>query len=485
MKKILVPLLLTSFLFGPSLALAKKIKVVVSIPYETQAPRSVGAESVTVISKQKYEHGGIFSGGKPDDAVLEQMKATALADVEQKILGKYLASKAGVDIDQRERSKLNAKARDFVHEVSTTYELDTKEHIATFKITGKVNANLMDQFAAYKPTEADLAKVRASANKAVLNAYIAKVSEDSAKANLIDEKRDQLLSMSGKLVSSVSIRDHQVSADKKTVNFKVSGKVNDALFDKSLYGGKKGKKKSKKLKVTALIVARIQDSLTSYDPSLEKSVEANTASMKSSKNAGSDQYEDGQFSEVSTNVKTARAKAVARSNGKSVQKTDEISFREYKAKGLDALFNKGIKNGGYRTSRLSRALNKGGADGELLPTLRSVLVKGWDTIDAGTEDSLYGAMTESGTQIFIVGSMDIDTISKNPQTGGHNARVTVNVNATGYTEECDACNLASEQKYYTGTGASVAEAIDSALETAAKKTASSITAQIKEQEADL
>jgi len=152
---------------------------------------------------------------------------------------------------------------------------------------------------------------------------------------------------------------------------------------------------------------------------------------------------------------------------------------------LDALFNKGIKNGGYRTSRLSRALNKGGADGELLPTLRSVLVKGWDTIDAGTEDSLYGAMTESGTQIFIVGSMDIDTISKNPQTGGHNARVTVNVNATGYTEECDACNLASEQKYYTGTGASVAEAIDSALETAAKKTASSITAQIKEQEADL
>jgi len=40
MKKILVPLLLTSFLFGPSLALAKKIKVVVSIPYETQAPRS-------------------------------------------------------------------------------------------------------------------------------------------------------------------------------------------------------------------------------------------------------------------------------------------------------------------------------------------------------------------------------------------------------------------------------------------------------------
>jgi len=485
MKKILVPLLLTSFLFGPSLAVAKKIKVVVSIPYETQAPRSVGAESVTVISKQKYEHGGLFSGGKPDDAVLEQMKATALADVEQKILGKYLASKAGVDIDQRERSKLNAKARDFVHEVSTTYELDTKEHIATFKITGKVNANLMDQFAKYKPSENDLAKVRASANRAILNAYIAKVSEDAAKAGLIDDKREQLMKMSGKLVSSVSIRDHQVSSDRKTVNFKIAGKVNDALFDKSLYGGKKGKKKSKKLKVTALIVARIQDSLTSFDPSLEKSVEANSASMKSSKNAGSDQYEDGQFSEESSKLNTSKAKAVARSAGQSVQRTDKVTFRGYKAKGLDALFNKGIKNGGYRTSRINRALNKGGAERDLLPNLRATLVKGWEEMDSATDEALYDAMLNSGTQIFIVGTMDIDTISKNPQTGGHNARVTVNVNATGYTEECDACGLASEQKYYTGTGASVAEAIDSALEIAAKKTASSITAQIKAEEESL
>jgi len=152
---------------------------------------------------------------------------------------------------------------------------------------------------------------------------------------------------------------------------------------------------------------------------------------------------------------------------------------------LDALFNKGIKNGGYRTSRINRALNKGGAERDLLPNLRATLVKGWEEMDSATDEALYDAMLNSGTQIFIVGTMDIDTISKNPQTGGHNARVTVNVNATGYTEECDACGLASEQKYYTGTGASVAEAIDSALEIAAKKTASSITAQIKAEEESL
>lgn len=312
----------------------------------------------------------------------------------------------------------------------------------------------------------------------VWKSYLAKV--DSSKLSAVEKHRAALEKRLDEIVVSIDILDEQVLKEARRIRYTVRGNVNDGLVDSiiaSAAGG--GAKTGEGSAFGFLILPRLQAEAKSFDSKLSKKVGVTGA--KTNEKVSAEQISDSGsgMSERSLEADKIKVKLSSTSSGSKTRKAQQVKWVLGDAKNVDSTVSKYLSEAGYETSSYADVAAECGsvktaeARNDLLESETAELS---DDIRA----LVFKAMRSCEMRFFGMGTVDIDSIESDTNSGGVRARANVNIQVYDLKGRLPRKVASVGPVAFYGVGPAEDGARDSAISEAGREAAKIIVTQMRE-----
>lgn len=308
---------------------------------------------------------------------------------------------------------------------------------------------------------------------------------DSTKLSDIEKSREQIESRIPDFISDLKILEEKVDTKALIVSYSVRGNVNDTLVStiiSELSGDSAASGDGSSF--AFLFVARRQGSVTEFEAEISRRAKARGAvqkkTLKTTEDTVSESEEgDGTVEmEAESQGEEVNVGAEIESSGSVTRKADEASWIPIESKGVDAEVNKVLTEAGYEVTPADDLLECADSDYTSEDLVTDIMSQSNFRFSKEARGVISDAIKECEVQFFALGYMDVDSIMQDEQSGGWQARVSVNVTVKYYKRRLPK-TVATVQESVRQTGVTQDEARDKALREAGRAAAAIIASQMR------
>jgi hypothetical protein len=338
----------------------------------------------------------------------------------------------------------------------------------TFEITWS------SSFFSNSPNEETRRSVLPTARSEIWKAYIGRL--DSSTVRMIEQRRDEIQRRLDEIVTNIEFIDERVDRNAKKLSFTVRAVVNDNMVNALLSAG--GARSGQGSPFGFLILPRIQAQAKSFDATVAKS--ASAASSRVDEKVDSDEVKEkeGGTSESSVQGNQTSLSAQTKTSGSVTRRAQKSTWALGDAKDVDAGIVKHLSEAGYEPSTFADLNNECG-------TVKTAEVRA-DMISAESGElsddirrEVMAAMRKCEQKFFAIGTLDIDSIEQDRNSGGVRVRASVNIKVHDMSRRGAPAVASVGPVAYYGVGPQEDGARSDALKRAATEASQQIVNQMR------
>ena len=329
-------------------------------------------------------------------------------------------------------------------------------------------------FFSKKPNDETYKKADPLMREAVWKKYLTRLSPEARE--LLLQKEGDIMAKLSEVISSLNVTDTEIDEKSKTMYFEVEAVIDDNLLNVLLKGSATP---SGQGSLTAfLVLPRLQAEVKSYDAKVVKKATAST-SMASEKVGAEDiQESDTGVTEREVEGEKLTMSTKAKTSGSTTRKAQKVKWKLGNARDVDAAVNRYLSNAGFEAVTYGDFAGECGA-----PSTEEVRSDLLASPAAELSDDIRRAAFKSAKgcefKYFVMGTLDIDSIAKDPNSDNVLARANVSLKVYDVSSRFPKAVVSIGPVAYTGAGAQEDGATTDALLKSAKEATQNIVQQLR------
>jgi len=345
---------------------------------------------------------------------------------------------------------------------------------ASIRVTFEVGFD--SGFFSEKPTDESRKKMLPMARMEVWKTYIAR--QDSALIDIAEKNKETIYKRLEDIVTGLEFVDEQVDKTDKRMKITVRATVNDNTLNSIIAGASGTSATGQGSAFGFLIIPRLQSEATNFDATVKKKATASAQIKEEKVSAEQIKETDDGSSERNVDGTKVTTTASAKTSGSVTRKAQEAKWVLGDAKDVDASISKYLTEAGFEPSPYANIRSKcktvktdearadalGSKSSELSDDVKEAV------LDAGEKCKLL---------LFAIGTLDVDSIEADKNSGGIRARASVNIQVVDLRNDNRPVLASVGPVSYYGVGPQEDGAKSEALKLAAKEAAMSIVNQLR------
>ena len=293
---------------------------------------------------------------------------------------------------------------------------------ASLKVTFEVNYDkgvLSD-----KPSDEQRRKALSLAKEEVWKNYLGR--QDSSMLAMAEKNKDTLIKRLDEIITSIEIIDEIVNKDARRIKYTVRAVVNDNIVSSIISSSTQGAKSGEGSPFGFLILPRLQIEAKSFDATITKKASATTKIVTENVAVEKLKESDDGSSENNVSGDKVSMSATAKTSGSTVRKAQQVKWKMGDAKDVDATISKYLTESGYEPSSYADIAGECGTV-KTQEVRQDLLASETAELSDDVRVQVFSAGRKCELRFFAVGTMDIDSIEQDKNTGGVRARASVNI----------------------------------------------------------
>jgi hypothetical protein len=275
-----------------------------------------------------------------------------------------------------------------------------------------------------KPSDEQRRKALTLAKEEVWKSYLGR--QDSSTLSMVEKNKDAFTKRLDEIVTGIDILDEQVNKEARRIKYTVRAVVNDNIVSSIISSANAGAKTGEGSPFGFFIMPRLQSDANSFDATVAKKATATTKMVTESFSADQVKETDGGASERNISGDKVSMSMSAKTSGSTVRKAQQVKWKLGDAKDVDATISKYLTESGYEPESYADTASECG-------TVKTQVAR-QDMLESDTGEfsdevrsKVFAAVKECKLRFFAVGTLDIDSIEQDRNTGGVRARASVNI----------------------------------------------------------
>jgi hypothetical protein len=329
-------------------------------------------------------------------------------------------------------------------------------------------------FFSSSPNEETRRSVLPTARSEIWKAYLSRL--DTSTVRLIEQRRDEIQRRLDEIVTNIEFIDERIDKNARKMSFTVRAVVNDNMVSTLLSAG--GARSGQGSPFGFLILPRIQAQARSFDATVTR--QASATSGRVNEQVDSDEVKEaaGGTSERSIQGSQVILSAQTKTSGSVTRRAQKSIWSLGDAKDVDAGIVKYLSEAGYEPSTFADLNNECG-------TVKTAEVRA-DMIAAESGElsddvrrEVIAAMRKCEQKFFAIGTLDIDSIEQDRNSGGVRVRASVNIKVHDMSRRGAPAVASVGPVAYYGVGPQEDGARSDALKRAATEASQQIVNQLR------
>jgi len=345
---------------------------------------------------------------------------------------------------------------------------------ASIRVTFEVGFD--SGFFSEKPSDESRKKMLPMARMEVWKTYIAR--QDSSLIDIAEKNKETIYKRIEDIVTGLEFVDEQVDKAAKRMKITVRATVNDNTLNSIIAGASGTSTTGQGSPFGFLIIPRLQSEATNFDATVKKKATASAQIKEEKVSAEQIKETDNGSSERNVDGTKITTTASAKTSGSVTRKAQEAKWVLGDAKDVDASISKYLTEAGFEPSPYANIRSKcktvktdearadalGSKSSELSDDVKEAV------LDAGEKCKLL---------LFAIGTLDVDSIEADKNSGGIRARASINIQVVDLRNENRPILASVGPVAFYGVGPQEDGAKAEALKLAAKEAAMSIVNQLR------
>ena len=281
-------------------------------------------------------------------------------------------------------------------------------------------------FFSKKPNDETYKKADPLMREAVWKKYLTRLSPEARE--LLLQKESEIMSKLSEVISSLNVTDTEIDEKSKTMYFEVEAVIDDNLLNVLWKGSATP---SGQGSLTAfLVLPRLQAEVKSYDATVVKKATASTSMATEKVGAEDIQESDTGVTEREVEGEKVTMSTKAKTSGSTTRKAQKVKWKLGNARDVDAAVNRYLSNAGFEAVTYGDFAGDCGAPSTeevRADLLSSPTAELSDDIRRAAFKALKNKDKDCEFKYFVIGTLDIDSIVKDPNSDNVLARANVSI----------------------------------------------------------
>ncbi len=304
---------------------------------------------------------------------------------------------------------------------------------------------------------------------------------DSSTVTMVERNRDAFNRRLDDIVTNVEFLDEQVLKDQRRLRITVRATVNENIVSAVISSGAPKVASGQGSPFGFLILPRLQSEVKTFDPTVTKKATASTKMVTERVAADQVKETDGGASERNIEGDKVTMTATAKTSGSTVRKSQQAKWRLGNSKNVNASVSKYLGEAGYEPSSYDDIASdpECAATVKLRDAQQDFLASETAEITGEVRFGVFSAARKCDYKFFAIGSMDIDSIEQDRNSGGVRVRVAVNIQVHDIKRPRNPVVVSVGPVFYDDVDRQEDGAIDKALLKSAKEASQIIVNQLR------
>jgi hypothetical protein len=278
-----------------------------------------------------------------------------------------------------------------------------------------------------KPNEETRRRVLPMVKQEIWKIYVGR--QDTSTITMVERDRDAFIRRLDDIVTDIQFLEEQVNKDTRRLRITVRATVNDNIVSAVIAGGSKSAASGQGSQFGFLILPRLQIEAKGFDASVSKKASATTKLVTERISADQVKESEGGASERNIEGDKVSMTASAKTSGSTVRKSQQAKWKLGNSKNLNASVSKYLTEAGYEPSTYDDIAGDPdcAATVKLAEARQNFLASDSAEIEGDVRSGVFSAARKCDYKFFAIGTMDIDSIEADRNSGGVRVRVSVNI----------------------------------------------------------
>jgi hypothetical protein len=278
-----------------------------------------------------------------------------------------------------------------------------------------------------KPNEETRRRILPAVKQEIWKNYVGR--QDSSTITMVERNRDAFNRRLDDIVTDIQFIEEQVNKDTRRLRITVRATVNDNIVSAVIAGGSNSAATGQGSQFGFLILPRLQIEAKGFDATVSKKASATTKLVTERISADQVKESEGGASERNIEGDKVSMTASAKTSGSTVRKSQQVKWKLGDSKNLNASVSKYLTEAGYEPSLYDDIAS----DPQCAATVKSkeveqnFLASDSAQIEGDVRFAVFSAARKCDYKFFAIGTMDIDSIEADRDSGGVRVRVEVNI----------------------------------------------------------
>ncbi len=355
-------------------------------------------------------------------------------------------------------------------------------HAAKVKTT--VYVGYETGFFSKSPNKDTVEKAKPILRQQVWKKYLTRIQPEQRA--LIEQKASEVEARLNEIIAEVTVIDTQVDEGARQMKFRVEAIVNDDMLNGILMAKSGDKAGQEEIYVSFLVLPRLQSEVKVFDAKVVKKA-SSTSKITTEQVAADDTKEsDSGSAERSVEGEKVTISSKATTSGSTTRKPQKVKWRLGNARDVDTAVNRTLTTAGFEATTYGDAGPR--CDGPKTKEARADLLASEaaelsDDVRGAIFNALRGRLKKEDDckyDLFILGTLDIDSIMKDPNSDNIMTRANVSIKVFDLRGKRGPKTIASMGPVaYQDVGATEDDATTKALLKAAKEATQNLVQQLR------
>jgi hypothetical protein len=329
-------------------------------------------------------------------------------------------------------------------------------------------------FFSRKPSDDTLRKAEPLIRDAVWKKYLTRLSPEARE--LVMARQADVTARMVDLISSLRVTSTEVDESSRTMYFEVEAVVDDNLLNVILKGSAT---RSGAGSLTGfLILPRLQSSATAFETDARRSANADASATTERVTVDEVQETDKGTTERQIQGNKASATAQTRTSGTTTRQSQKANWTLGNARDVDAAINRFLGGAGFETVTYADfAADCGGPPTE--DVRADLLASASAELSDDIRRQAFRAARDCEFKYFVVGTLDVDSLTKDPNSDNVQARANVSIKVYDVSARFPRSVVSIGPVAYRGVGQHEDAATTDALVKSAREAAQNIVQQLR------
>jgi hypothetical protein len=330
-----------------------------------------------------------------------------------------------------------------------------------------------------KPNDETRRRVLPMVKQEIWKNYVGR--QDTSTITMVERNRDAFIRRLDDIVTNIEFLDEQVLKDARRLRITVRATVNDNIVNAVIANNSNAVASGQGSQFGFLILPRLQSEAKSFDATVSKKATATTKMVNESISADQVKETEGGASERNISGDKVSMTASAKTSGSTVRKSQQAKWRLGNSKNVNASVVKYLSEAGYEPSSYDDIASdpECAASVKLRDAQQDFMASETAEISGDVRFGVFSAARKCDYKFFAIGTMDIDSIEADRNSGGVRVRVAVNIQVHDINRPRNPVGVSVGPVFFDGVDRQEDGAIDQALSKSAKEASQIIVNQMR------